>query len=55
MQQLEQGRLFAEGAMGGSPDREGALAGGQLEPLYGRANMQELGVTPAIGEELFDL
>lgn len=55
VQQLEQGRLFAEVAMECSVDRETARAGGLLEPLYGRANMQELGVTPVIGEELFDL
>lgn len=55
VQQLEQGRPFAEVAREWSRDPQTAPQGGLLEPLYGRANMQELGVTPAIGEELFDL
>lgn len=53
--QLEGGRPFAEVAGEWSADPDLARRGGLLDIPYGRLNMRELGVSPAIGEELFDL
>lgn len=53
--QLARGRLFEEVAREWSADPQMALQGGLLDTPYGRLNMRELGVTPAIGEELFGL
>ena len=55
MRELEQGRPFEEVARARSIDQATAPKGGEIESFYGRLNLLDLGVTPAIGEELLDL
>ena len=52
---LEQGQPFEEIARKHSIDRETASQGGLLEPLYGRANVEQLGMPVEVAEEVFEL
>ncbi len=55
MRDLEQGQPFEEVAQARSVVPITAERGGVLEPWYGRGNLEEMGLSLEIGEQLFDL
>ncbi len=55
MRDLEQGRVFSEVARERSIVPTTADRGGVLEPWYGRANLEDMGLTLEIGEQLFEM
>ncbi|HIL11517.1 MAG TPA: hypothetical protein EYG11_22740, partial [Candidatus Latescibacteria bacterium] len=55
MRDLEQGKPFEEVARERSVVPTTAERGGILEPWYGRGNLEEMGLTLEIGEQLFAL
>ena len=55
VEELEQGKDFVEVARLRSTDRETASLGGLLDPLYGRGNIEEHGMSVEVAEVLFEL
>ena len=55
VEELEQGKGFGEVAKLHSTDQETASQGGLLGPLYGRGNVEELGMPVEVAEEVFEL
>ena len=52
---LARGQPFEETALDHSVDAKTAAEGGLIEPLYGRSNLQELGMPVEVAEEVFEL
>ena len=55
VRELDRGRVFAEAAREHSTAENTAAEGGLIDILFGRANLEDLGLPLAIAEEVFEL